>query len=107
MGFDLNIVWFEIWIRGEYFMAKHLHEAAQPRIGPKCLGAKVSGSQSEYVLVQGCSFSIKMGGVEMGFDLNIVWFEIWIRGEYFMAKHLHEAAHWPEVSGCQSVWIPK
>ena len=47
MGFDLNIVWFEIWIRGEYFMAKHLHEAAQPRIGPKCLGAKVSGSQSE------------------------------------------------------------
>ena len=56
MGFDLNIVWFEIWIRGEYFMAKHLHEAAQPRIGPKCLGAKVSGSQSEYVLVQGCSF---------------------------------------------------
>ena len=40
----------------------------------------------ELVLVQSCSFSIKMGGVEMGFDLSIAWFEIWIRGEYFMAK---------------------
>ena len=50
-GSGVNILW-----------QIHLHEAAQPRIGPKCLGAKVSGSQSEYVLVQGCSFNIKMGG---------------------------------------------
>merc|ERR1711894_613717 len=78
MGFDLNIVWFEIWIMGEYFMAKHLHEAAQPRIGPKCLGAKVSGSQSEYVLVQGCSFNIKMGGVGLGFGLIIARFSTWL-----------------------------
>ncbi len=104
MGFDLNIAWFEIWIRGEYFMAKHLHEAAQPRIGPKCLGAKVSGSQSEYVLVQGCSFNIKMGGVGLGFGLIIAGFQhgflgnfglggkwlFWqfcLRGKYFIPNH--------------------
>ena len=50
------------------------------------MGIVTIKANCELVLVQSCSFSIKMCGVEMGFGLNIAWFEIWIRGEYFMAN---------------------
>ena len=33
----------------------------------------------------------------MGFDLNIVWFEIWIRGEYFMGYGFGLIIAWFEI----------
>ena len=53
----------------------------------KRLGAKVSGSQSEYVLVQGRSFNIKMGGVGLGFGLIIAGFQHGFLGNFGLGEN--------------------
>ena len=104
---------WQIALRGKYFVPRPTCDKRRRRVAPKArrpegafgakhrwreapkaFGAKhrrhlrriIAEANCELVLIRSCSFSIKMGGVEMGFDLNIVWFEIWIMGEYFMAK---------------------
>ena len=85
---------WQIALRGKYFVPKPTCDKGRRRVAPKArrpegaFGAKhrwreAPKANCELVLVQSCSFSIKMCGVEMGFNLNIAWFEILNRGEKY------------------------